>query len=145
MMRAVSPSPRLAARPRTRAAGIAWAVVFALLFAQWLGQAHSVLHGGHAAHGALHDGLQGGPHAHEDAHEDEAEPASLLEALFGHTDEDGAACRLLDQAAVADLLLAAPASMPPPAPAQAALAALHCSGVSAYTASYHARGPPAAA
>lgn len=129
-------------RPRLGAAA-AWALAAALLFAQCLGLAHGVLHSGLGEHrhaSAVVDGHES-ECDHGPAH---GQPEGLA-ALFGHTEDDGAACRLLDHASVADLLVAGPAAELPLAPATAALPAPQFGGVSAYAGSYLARAPPKAA
>jgi hypothetical protein len=146
---------RAPVRPRLGAAA-AWALAAALLFAQCLGLAHGVLHAGHDVHGehgfegaAVHgdaDHRQAADrHAAECDHTHAHGHAQSLAGLFGHTDDDGAACRLLDHASVADLLVAGLAPEPTLVTAPVPLPAPQFGGVSAYAGSYLARAPPKAA
>lgn len=107
--------------------GLASVFVLALLAAQWLGLAHTVLHQHPAAHA-------------ESAHA----PVHGLGALFAGHDDGSADCRLYDQLAHADPL---PPALPaldtlPPAPPRLAAGSTH--DAAAEPAPYAARGPPRA-
>lgn len=114
-------------QPARAASAAAWALVGALLFAQWLGLAHGVLHAGHAGEHSV------------------ASQATAFDGLFGHGADDDAACRLLDQAAAADGLLPTLATVPALAPAALPLPALQAGTVPAFASAYRARAPPSAA
>ncbi|MCD0418877.1 hypothetical protein LOC51_16835 [Rubrivivax sp. JA1024] len=124
--------------------GLTFAVVFALLAAQWLGLAHTVLHGTAPAPSAVQ--ASGHPPSPHPAHD--AAPAHEhrhgLAALFAGHDDGSADCRLYDQLAHAEPL---PPALPaldtlPPAPPRLAAGRTH--DAAAEAAPYAARGPPRA-
>ncbi|MBZ8139391.1 hypothetical protein CLD22_05670 [Rubrivivax gelatinosus] len=114
-----------AAAPRR--IGAAFALVLALLTAQWLGLAHTVLHAG-GSHAAAAAAGADGPRG--------------LTALFAGHDKGSADCRLYDQLGQAEPIppgaVVTAALLPCPPRAQAYAARL----AAAEGAPYGARGPP---
>jgi hypothetical protein len=109
---------------------LAWGLVLALLAAQTIGLAHRVAHGDEGRAAVL-----AGDHGPHDAAEADG-------GLFDDHTAGGNECRLLDQAAHADALVAAAA--PPPLIEAAALPRVAATAAprARRVVAYQARGPP---
>jgi hypothetical protein len=141
----------------------AWLALLALLLvqAQGLGLWHRVAHGGPPAGAAamsaeapraLHEHCDAPHQAHDHAHdahhghhEHQAHHAHHAHhGLFGHDEGDESGCRLFDQLAAADALLAASALVADELPPTVAMAAAPSHSAARALRPYQARAPPQA-